>query len=772
MSTPDLPADPASLAASAALGAEAAATRHAVLAAEVEAANRAYYLEDAPTMSDAEYDEKLRELVALEAAFPALRTPNSPTQRVGPALAGEASPFAEVRHERPMLSLANAGGEEDLRAFDVRVRRGLGLPPPPEPAPGLRYVAELKIDGLAVSLRYRDGRLVRGATRGDGTTGEDVTANLRTISAIPARLTEPVTMEVRGEVYMPRSEFARINAERQEAGLPLYANPRNSGAGSLRQIDPAVTASRRLSFWAYQLLEEAAPDQGTVFGEIGTSGAPEPATPAEPGTPSGAPEPATLAELGTPSGAPASGSQSGALERLRALGLPVNPHRQAGLDLERVLSFVEHWRERRHSLEYETDGVVVKVDDLAQQARLGMVARAPRWAIAFKFPPEQAETVVEEIVAYVGRTGTLTPVAHLRPARVGGSTVSRATLHNLDEVRRKDIRVGDHVVIQKAGDVIPEVVRSIVERRTGTERVFEMPRACPACGGPVVRDDGAARHYCPNPGCPARRIHEFGHFLGRGGMDVEGAGWAVLQQLLVRGMVRTRGDIFRLSVEQLETLDRFARRSAENLAAAIERARVGRPFARVLSSLGIPQVGEATAVDLASWLADRVPPGDYPPAAPDAVPDPWFAVAEAELRRVAAEEPAAFTEVTGIGPAVAAALVGWFTDPATRSGLRELVEAGVVPERPASSPVPGATDGPLAGKSIVVTGAIEGFSREEVEAAIRGAGGKAAGSVSHKTDYVIAGPGAGSKLTKAVELGIPILDSAGFRALLERGGGS
>jgi DNA ligase (NAD+) len=754
VSTSDLPADPASAVASAALGAEAAAARHAALAAEVEEANRAYYLEDAPTISDAEYDEKLSELVALEAAFPALRTPDSPTQRVGPALAGEASPFAEVRHERPMLSLANAAGEEDLRAFDVRVRRGLGLPPPPEPTPELRYVAELKIDGLAVSLRYRDGRLVRGATRGDGTTGEDVTANLRTIAAIPARLTEPVTLEVRGEVYMPRSEFARLNAEREAAGLPLYANPRNSGAGSLRQIDPAVTASRRLSFWAYQLLEEATPEQRTLFDDTGTSGA---SHPAEPAAPRGAPAPAT---------------HSGALERLQTLGLPVNPHYAAGLDIEGVLSFIDHWRERRHSLEYETDGVVVKVDDLAQQARLGLVARAPRWAIAFKFPPEQAETVVEEIVAYVGRTGTLTPVAHLRPARVGGSTVSRATLHNLDEVRRKDIRVGDHVVIQKAGDVIPEVVRPLVERRTGVERVFEMPRACPACGGPVVRDEGAARHYCPNLGCPARRIHEFGHFLGRGGMDVEGAGWAVLQQLLVRGLVRTRGDVFRLSAEQLETLDRFARKSAENLAAAIERARVGRPFARVLNSLGIPQVGEATAADLARWLAGRVPPDDYPPPAPDVLPDPWFVAAEEELRRVAAEEPAAFTEVAGIGPAVAAALVRWFTDPATCTGLRDLVEAGVVPERPAPLPIPGAAEGPLAGKTVVVSGAIEGFSREEAEAAIRAAGGRAAGSVSRKTDYLVAGPGAGSKLAKAAELGVPILDAEGFRALLGGGGGS
>jgi len=477
MTTPDLPVDPGIVAAAAALEPAAATERHAALAAEVTAANRAYYVDDAPTLSDAEYDAKLRELVALEAAFPALRTAESPTQRVGAAGAVEgadddaSSQFGEVRHERPMLSLGNAFGEEELRAFDARVRRGLGLPPAPEPAPDLRYVAELKIDGLAVSLRYRDGRFARGATRGDGTTGEDVTANLRTIAVIPARLAEPATLEARGEVYMPKAEFARINAEREEAGLPLYANPRNSGAGSLRQLDPAVTAGRRLAFWAYQLLEETVPAQETLFSAAEAAG------------PVGSVGPAAES-----AGPPSVTAQSGALDRLAALGLPVNPHREAGLDIDGVIAFVERWREARHALEYETDGVVVKVDGFDQQARLGMVARAPRWAIAFKFPPEQVETVVEDIVPYVGRTGTLTPVAHLRPAKVAGSTVARATLHNLDEVRRKDIRIGDHVVLQKAGDVIPEVVRPFPERRTGKERVFEMPVACPVCGTTVVRD--------------------------------------------------------------------------------------------------------------------------------------------------------------------------------------------------------------------------------------------------------------------------------------------
>jgi DNA ligase (NAD+) len=489
-----LPVDPVLVEEAAALDIETAAARHADLAERVSRANTLYYDKDAPDLSDAEYDELFRRLVALETAHPELVTPDSPTQRVGGAPTGT---FDEVRHRRPMLSLANAFSHDELRAFDNRVRKALALPPPPEPAEGLSYVAELKIDGLAVSLRYERGRFVQGATRGDGTTGEDVTANLRTISTLPERLPEPATLDVRGEVFMPKSEFARINAEREEAGLPLYANPRNSGAGSLRQKDPAVTAGRLLATWQYQLIEEDG-------GEAGVD------------------------------------SQSAALDRLDRLGFPVNPNREAGLDIEAIIAFTETWREARHDLPYETDGVVVKVDRLDQQARLGMVSRAPRWAIAFKFPPEQVETRLEDIVVYVGRTGTLTPVAHLEAAKVAGSTVTRATLHNLDEVRRKDIRIGDMVVLQKAGDVIPEVVRPLVDRRTGAEREFDMPANCPVCGTPVVRDEGAVRHYCPNPACPARVSQEYGHFVGRGGMDIEGAGWAVLSQLLERGMVHSR----------------------------------------------------------------------------------------------------------------------------------------------------------------------------------------------------------------------------------------
>ncbi len=747
--TDDTPLDSTEVARLAAGDAGAAAARHAELSEILERANRLYYVEDAPELADAEYDRLLRELITLEAAFPALVTPGSPSQRVGSGAI--ASTFDEVRHRRPMLSLGNAFSHDELRAFDARVRRGLGLAAAPEDVPELRYVAELKIDGLAVSLRYEAGRFVQGATRGDGTTGEDVTANLRTIAAIPARLREPAGIEARGEVFMPKAEFARINAEREEAGLPLYANPRNSGAGSLRQQDPAVTASRRLSAWFYQLLEGDEPASGAGLSEPPVAGS---------------------SAAGPSEGAEPVSTQSAALERLATLGLPVNPDRETGLDIEGVIAFTERWREARHALPYETDGVVVKVDRIDQQTRLGIVSRAPRWAIAYKFPPEQVESVVEDIVTYVGRTGTLTPVAHLRPTKVAGSTVARATLHNLDEVRRKDIRIGDHVILQKAGDVIPEVVRPIPERRTGGEREFEMPTACPVCATTVVRDDGAVRFYCPNLQCPARVAQEYAHFLGRGGMDIEGAGWAVLEQLLQRGLVRTRGDVFRLTVEQLEELDRFARKSAENLYAAIQRAR-RRPLARILNALGIPQVGEQTAIDLTNWLLRRMPPEADEPMGEGASGHGWTWRVADELRRLAVDSPDAFSEVSGIGPTVGASIARYFSDPVTAGILAEIVAAGVEAERPddraiaaAAAAAAGVASGPLAGRTVVVTGSLEGFDRQAAEEAIRAAGGKAGASISKKTDYLVAGESAGSKLAKAQELGIPILDEAGFRRLL------
>ncbi len=708
-----LPVAPEAVERARGLGEDAARLRRDELVPAIRRANELYYQSDAPELSDAEYDGLMRELVAIETAYPTLVSPDSPTQRVGAAPTGA---FGEVVHQRPMLSLGNVFDEDELRAFDQRVRKGLGLPPAPATAPELRYVAELKIDGLAISLRYERGRFVQGATRGDGTAGEDVTANLRTVQALPERTRDAgFSGEVRGEIYMPKAEFARINADREERGLPTYANPRNSGAGSLRQIDSKVTAERRLSSWTYQLLEDG------------------------------------------PDGRPTVASQSEALARLSALGFPVNPDRAEDLDIDGVCRFLDEWRDKRHELPYETDGIVVKVDRFDQQERLGMVARAPRWAIAYKFPPEQVETVIEDIVPYVGRTGTLTPVAHMRPAKVAGSTVARATLHNLDEVRRKDIRIGDTIVLQKAGDVIPEVVRPIVEKRTGAEREFEMPANCPVCGTAVVRDEGAVRFYCPNTRCPARLAQEFGHFAGRGGMDIEGAGWSVLEQLLERGLVKTRGDFYRLSVEDLESLERFGRKSAENLKASIEKSR-RRPLARVLNALGIPQVGEQTAIDLAGWIALRWPPEGMDQGE-------WTALVARGLPEATAEE---LQEVPGIGAVVAGSIARYFHDPETAAVLADIVDAGVTAEPPARRVAPGsgAAAGPLAGKTVVVTGTLPGFDRAAAEEAVRAAGGHAAGSVSRKTDFVVAGENAGSKLQKAAELGVPVLDEEAFRRLL------
>lgn len=680
------------------------AARAAELRTTLERANERYHAADAPEFSDAEYDRLFRELVELEEAHPELHAEDSPTQRVGAPSGG---PLADVEHQTPMLSLGNAFDADELRAFDARVRKGLGLETDDEVP---RYVAELKIDGLAISLRYIEGRFALGATRGDGRTGEDVTANLRAISAIPARLAEPLTLEVRGEVFIPKAEFARINEEREERGLPRYANARNSGAGSLRQIDPGVTAERNLSGWFYILIE------------------------------------------GQPA---ADATQSAALHRLEELGFAVEPNHVSGLDIDGVITFAERWREPRHELPYETDGVVVKVDRVELQARLGMVSRAPRWAIAYKFPPEQVETVVEDIVPYVGRTGSLTPVAHLTPVLVAGSTVSRATLHNLDEVRRKDVRIGDRVVLHKAGDVIPDVIRVITETRTGDEREFEMPARCPVCDSAVVQDEGEVRHRCSNPFCPAQVIRGLSHFVSRGGMDIEGAGHVVLEQLIAEELVAGPVDLYRLGVDDIVELDRFAQRSAEKLLAAIDRSR-RRPLARILAALGIRHVGEQTSIDLAMWIGSTWPPTDGEREAD------WTARIATALDEVAAER---FEEVPGIGSVVAASIGHFFDDAATGGLLRDLAAAAVVAIPPAVPP-PDAAAGPLEGKTLVVTGTLEGFDRKSAEAAVRAAGGKTAGSVSRKTDYLVAGDNAGSKLAKAEKLGVAVLAVGAFRALL------
>ena len=596
------PVDPALVEEAAALAPADAESRHAALAAQIVRANELYYAHDAPEISDAEYDQLFRQLVALETAHPDLVTPESPTQRVGGAPTGT---FDEVRHRRPMLSLANAFSHDELRAFDARVRRGLGLPAAPEPAPDLRYVAELKIDGLAITLRYERGRFVQGATRGDGTTGEDVTANLRTIDVVPERLAEPATLDARGEVFMPKAEFARINAEREEAGLPLYANPAQQRRGLAPPDRPAgdrpAAASRRGS----------------------------------------------TSSSRTGDGRPSARQPVGRARPAGGAGLPGQPGARRGLDIEGVIAFTERWREARHHLPYETDGVVVKVDRFDQQARLGMVSRAPRWAIAFKFPPEQVESFVEDIVPYVGRTGTLTPVAHLTPTKVAGSTVARATLHNLDEVRRKDIRIGDWVILQKAGDVIPEVVRPLTERRTGAEREFEMPATCPVCGTPVVRDEGAVRHYCPNVACPARRAQEFGHFVGRGGMDIEGAGWAVLEPAPRARPGPLAGRFLPADRRAAGILERFARKSAENLHGRIARARVGRPWRACSTASGCRRsASRRRSTWRTGWPSGS---GRTPTRRPTPTPCriPGSVAVEAELRRIATEEPDRLTDVPG-----------------------------------------------------------------------------------------------------------------------------
>jgi DNA ligase (NAD+) len=684
-----------------------AAARVAELRETIDEANYRYHVLDDPTMEDQVYDRLLRELQDLEAEHPELASPDSPTQRVGAAPSGA---FAEVRHQVPMLSLGNAFGHDELREFDTRVRRGLGLG---DEDPPVAYVCELKIDGLAISLRYEGRTFVRGATRGDGATGEDVTPNLRTVRAIPLRLrADPPgdQLEVRGEVYMPRGAFAALNEQLERDGKPLYANARNTAAGTVRQKDPAITASRRLSLWAYQL--------------VGVSG---------------------LA------------SHSEALALVRELGFPVNPATRQVQGIDDVIGFVEEWAEKRRDLDYETDGIVIKVDSVAQQQELGFVARAPRWATAYKFPAQQVTTKLEEIEVYVGRTGAMTPVAHVTPVSVGGTTVRNATLHNIDEIRRKDLRVGDTVVLQRAGDVIPDVVSAVVDARDGSEIVWEMPSACPVCGTDAVREEGEVVWRCPNPWCPAQRIGGLLHFTGRGGFDIEGAGYAVVNQLAEKGLLNQPADLFGLDVETLEGLDRYARKSAENLHAAIQGAR-RRPLARILNSLGIRHVGFQTAVDLANWLTAETPRGE------DESEADWTRRVADRLRGASADE---LTAVFGIGQVVADGIAAYFADEHTAGTLHALIDAGVVAEAPApgaAPPEPGT--GPLAGKTLVVTGTLPGFSRQEAEEAIRASGGHAAGSVSKATDYLVAGEKAGSKLAKAEKLGVPVLDEAGFRELL------
>ena len=683
-----------------------AAARAEELRTALNEANYRYHVLDAPTISDREYDLLFKELNELEAAHPELVTEDSPTQRVGAPVEGG---FPPVRHDVPMLSLGNAFGHDDLREFDTRVRRGLGRGADDPP---VTYVCELKIDGLAISLRYEGRRFVRGATRGDGTTGEDVTANLRTVRAIPMTLRENPPgdrLEVRGEVFMPRGAFADLNAQLEKEGKPLYANARNTTAGTVRQKDPKVTASRRLSVWTYQLV-----------------------------------------------GAHGLESHWESLELLGRLGFPVNPNVRRVEGIEEVVAFTVEWAEKRKDLEYETDGIVIKVDSLEQQEQLGFVSRAPRWATAYKFPAEQVTTKLEEIEVYVGRTGAMTPVAHVTPVFVGGTTVRNATLHNIDEIRRKDLRVGDTVVLQRAGDVIPEVVSAVVDARDGSETEWDLPTHCPVCGTEALREEGEVVQRCPNPYCPAQRIGGLLHFTGRGGVDVDGLGFKIMVQLAEKELVREPADVFRLDVETLEGLERLGRKSAEKLHAAIDAAR-HRPLGRILHGLGIRHVGFTTANDLAAWLARELPRAEHETDAD------WTRRAADRLRGASVEE---LTAVHGIGRVVAEGIQRFFADEHTRDTLHRLSDAGMSAEAPAAGGAGQPATGPLSGKTLVVTGTLPGFSRTEAEEAIRAAGGHAASSVSAKTDFLVAGDKAGSKLAKAEQLGVVVLDEDGFRKIL------
>ncbi len=665
-----------------------------------------YYADDAPEISDAEYDALVRDLRALEEAHPELAAEDSPTRRVATGVLSTA--FAPVTHRVPMTSLDNAMDVGELQAWGERVLRGLGEPTLLDQV-ATRYVCELKIDGLAMSLRYERGRLVQAATRGDGRVGEDVTANVATIESVPKQLAvtdPPEVLEVRGEVYLPLDAFERLKAAkvaenevRAAAGRkpePVPVNPRNAGAGSLRQKDPKVTAGRGLAFWSYQL------------GEV--------------------------------VGGPAFTSHHETLEFLHELGFPVNPEIRVVDDLDEVYTFCARWQGHRHDLAYEIDGVVVKVDDLAQRERLGFTSRAPRWAIAFKFPPEERTTILRDIQVSIGRTGRATPFAVLEPVFVGGSTVGMSTLHNEDQVRAKDVRPGDTVIVRKAGDVIPEVVGPVLSLRPDGTEPWRFPTTCPCeLKTELVRPEGEADTRCVEPSCPFQRDQRIIYWASRGAMDIEGLGERTVFQLSDAGLVHDPADIYSLTVDQLLQLEGFARMSAEKLVAAIQGSR-DRPLPRLLTALGAKGLGPSAsdAISRAFGTLDAV-----------------MAATEADL---------ALTE--GVGPTIAASIVRWFAVPANRDMIDKLRAAGVEFGNVVVSRLPQH----LTGKAIVVTGTLDGWSREEAEAAIKDRGGKSPGSVSKKTFAVVVGaePGA-SKLTKAQELGIPVLDEIGFAHVLETG---
>lgn len=662
--------------------------RAAQLRDELNRHSHAYYVLDNPTIPDAEYDAMFAELQRLEAEHPELLSPDSPTQRVGGTPLPE---FSQVQHDVPMLSINNGFSDEDIENFDRRVREGLG------DDAQLRYCCELKFDGLAINLRYAHGVLVQAATRGDGTTGEDVTANIRTVRSIPLKLHTdhpPALIDVRGEVLMFRADFARLNQRQREAGHKEFANPRNAAAGSLRQLDSRITAQRHLRFFAYGI-----------------------------GRLEGADFPRSHSEL---------------LDGYRRLGIPVCDERAVVHDASGLLDFFADIGRRRARLPYDIDGVVYKVDSVVQQQALGFVSRAPRFALAHKFPAEEATTTVLGIDVQVGRTGAVTPVARLAPVSVGGVTVTNATLHNEDEVRRKDVRIGDSVIVRRAGDVIPEVVSIVPERRPKDAREFVMPISCPVCGSTIVRPEEEAVARCSGGWikCAAQRKGGLLHFVSRRAMDIEGLGEQLVEQLVDRGLVTTPADFYKLGLVMLSELDRMAQKSAQNVLDALEKSK-STTLARFIYSLGIRHVGESTAKSLARYFGTL-----------DALLD---------------ADEAQILAVDDIGPVVAHSILNFLADPLNRELIEQLRVAGIhwqenEPERANQT---------LMGKTFVLTGTLPTLKRDEAAAMIEAAGGKVAGSVSKKTSYVVAGEDAGSKLVKAQELGVPILDEPGLLNLLE-----
>lgn len=634
----------------------------------------AYYVLDKPVVADSVYDQLLQELIALEEANPSLIYPDSPTQRVGGAVV---EGFKKVTHDYPMLSLSNAFNEADLREFDRKVRQAIG--------DQFSYVCELKIDGLAISLKYENGMFVQGATRGDGVVGEDITANLKTIRAIPLRLKEPITIEVRGEAYMPKKSFENLNAQRADNGEELFANPRNAAAGSLRQLDPKIAASRQLSTFIY-----AIGGDGEVYGIDGH------------------------AEM---------------LDYLEGLGFPSNKERQRCSTIEEVMAFIEHWTENRPKLAYEIDGIVIKVDRYAQQDELGYTAKSPRWAIAYKFPAEQVVTTLLDIDLTVGRTGVVTPTAILTPVQVAGTTVQRASLHNEDLIRDKDIRLGDTVIIRKAGDIIPQVVGVLIEQRPEDSVPFVMPKNCPVCDSELIRIEGEVALRCVNPACFAQIAESIKYFVSRNAMNIDGLGDKVVEQLLRANLIHDVSDLYHLTVEQLVELERMGEKSATNLVNAIQASKEN-SMERLLIGLGIRHVGEKAAKIVSQEFGSM-----------EAV------MAATEEQLVAIYE---------IGDKMASSLVEYFSNEEARAVIKRLAEAGVNMTYKGKKVEVAIGDSPFAGKTIVLTGKLEQLTRNEAKAKIEELGGTVTGSVSKKTDLVIAGADAGSKLTKAEQLGIEV----------------